>query len=122
MKKQGGFTLIELVAVLVILAILAVTAVPQFVDLRDEARQAATDGVAGALSSASTLNYAVRSVNATSGVAVTDCTNAASALQGGATPAGYTITAAAIVPPASANCTLTGPGGKTSTFVAIGIN
>jgi len=96
--------------------------VPQFVDLRSDAQQAATDGVAGALSSGATLNYAVRSVNAGSGVAVTNCTNIASTLTGGAMPTGYTITAGAVTAGNTANCTLNGPGGKTATFTAIGIN
>ncbi len=120
MKKQSGFTLIELVAVMVILAILAVTAIPQFVDLRDDARQAATDGVAGALSSGATLNYAKSVVGTASAVSVTDCTNVASTLQGGL-PSGYTITSAAVTPAGTTvSCTLTGPGSKTSTFTAIG--
>ena len=58
MKKQSGFTLIELIAVMVILAILAVVAIPQFVDLRVEAANAAAAGVGGAIASGSALNYA----------------------------------------------------------------
>ena len=38
MKKQGGFTLIELVVVIVILGILAVTAAPKFLNLQDDAK------------------------------------------------------------------------------------
>jgi MSHA pilin protein MshA len=58
MNKSQGFTLIELIAVIAILAILAATAIPQFVDLRVQAKQAAANGIGGALSSAASLNYA----------------------------------------------------------------
>ncbi len=51
MKRQSGFTLIELVVVIVILGILAAVAVPKFVDLADEAREASVEGIAGGLRS-----------------------------------------------------------------------
>ena len=47
MKKQSGFTLIELVVVVVILGLLAVTAIPKFIDLTEQAKQANIEGMAG---------------------------------------------------------------------------
>lgn len=47
MKKQSGFTLIELVIVVVILGFLAVTAIPKFIDLTEQAQQANIEGMAG---------------------------------------------------------------------------
>ncbi|WDE10951.1 type II secretion system protein [Thalassomonas haliotis] len=47
MKKQSGFTLIELVIVVVILGLLAVTAIPKFLDLTSQAQQANIEGMAG---------------------------------------------------------------------------
>ncbi|GHY14243.1 MSHA biogenesis protein MshA [Vibrio cholerae] len=45
MKRQGGFTLIELVVVIVILGILAVTAAPRFLNLQGDARKASLQGL-----------------------------------------------------------------------------
>lgn len=58
MKKQQGFTLIELVVVIIILGILAVTAAPKFVNLQSDARQSTLDGMKAALQGANTLFYA----------------------------------------------------------------
>ena len=44
MKKNAGFTLIELVAVLVILALLGAMAVPRFTDVSSDALTAAKNG------------------------------------------------------------------------------
>ncbi|MBP3439329.1 MAG: type II secretion system protein [Sutterella sp.] len=46
MKKQAGFTLIEIVMVLVLLGILAAVAVPKYFDLQAQAEERATDAIA----------------------------------------------------------------------------
>jgi MSHA pilin protein MshA len=57
MKRQGGFTLIELVVVIVILGILAVTAAPRFLNLQDDAREASLQGLKGAIDGAAGITY-----------------------------------------------------------------
>ncbi|MGL0822269.1 type II secretion system protein [Vibrio vulnificus] len=57
MKRQGGFTLIELVVVIVILGILAVTAAPRFLNLQDDARSSALQGLKGAMAGAAGIVY-----------------------------------------------------------------
>ncbi|MEZ9304178.1 MSHA biogenesis protein MshA [Vibrio breoganii] len=57
MKKQGGFTLIELVVVIVILGILAVTAAPRFLNLQSDARVSSLEGLKGAMAGAGSIVY-----------------------------------------------------------------
>lgn len=49
MKKQQGFTIIELVVVILLLGILTATALPRFMDVSTEAHGAVVDGVESGL-------------------------------------------------------------------------
>ena len=58
MRKQAGFTLIELVVVIVILGILAATAAPKFIDLTSDARSSVVEALQGTLKSARDMGHA----------------------------------------------------------------
>ncbi len=63
MKRDAGFTLIELVVVIIILGILAVTAAPKFINLQSDARASTLQGMKASLESAATLVYAKAAVD-----------------------------------------------------------
>lgn len=58
MRKNRGFTLIELVMIIVILGILTVVAIPKYIDMRERALQSAGMGIVGAMQSALSAHIA----------------------------------------------------------------
>ena len=122
-NKQSGFTLIELVIVIVIIGILAAVAIPKFTSLTGDAQLAATQGIAGALGSASATNFALRQgLGTTKGVAITDCNTMGTALQGGL-PSGYTLNALPLASGSSGACSVavSNQAGTSASFVGTGI-
>ncbi|WP_133130142.1 prepilin-type N-terminal cleavage/methylation domain-containing protein [Legionella yabuuchiae] len=118
MKRQSGFTLMELVVVIVILGILAAVAVPNYIDLTDEAGTAGTKGVAGGLTSASAINLAACKAGSASCITTTGqtCTQIAASVLAGGLPEGYTSgTTAVTFTNGIAECIITeGTSGQTA--------
>ena len=85
MKRQGGFTLIELVVVIVILGILAVTAAPKFLNLQSDARASSLQGLKGAMGGAAGIVYGKAAIDGN------EATGNPGALPATASAAGVTI-------------------------------
>lgn len=69
MKRQKGFTLIELVVVIVILGVLAAVALPRFMNATDDAHTSAVQGTGGALAAGVALVRSQWELNRVKGIA-----------------------------------------------------
>jgi MSHA pilin protein MshA len=118
MNQSRGFTLIELITVIAILGALAVIALPRFINLQDEAQQAAVAGVAGSLGAGAAINLAGALAGDAAHTSVVDCDDVPLTLAEGALPTGYSIASGSLGAATgdTASCTLTGPGSFTATF------
>lgn len=119
--SQAGLSLIQVAIALVVLGLLSALAMPQFASASDEARQSALNEVAGALSSASAINYANRKAHGDRGIPVANCADIAATLPGGLPQARFQISAAEIAPDSTVtNCIVTSKG-KQAMFTATGV-
>ena len=56
-KKQVGFTLVELITVIALLSVLVITALPKFIDISSDAKRATMRQLEGTLREATKLVY-----------------------------------------------------------------
>lgn len=80
LRREEGFTLIEIIAVLVILGVLAAVAVPKYLTLMQESKEKAATGALAAALSNVTMQYGSQLLNNTDepsafGSAIAECNN-----------------------------------------------
>ena len=122
-RKQAGFSLVELAVVTVAISILATTAIPKYLGVQEDSKRAAASGLAGALGSASTTNYLIRSGKG-AGTPIANCVDVAGLMLPGSM-AGFTISSKPLAAGELGTCTVDHavPGSSTAaTFVAHGIS
>lgn len=95
-QTQRGFTLLELVVVIAVTGVLLVVAMPKILGTSADARVASVNKVAEQLGAAGAQNFVLRTVDATKGAAIANCTDTYNTLQSQSMPSGYTITALAV--------------------------
>jgi len=118
---ERGLSVVEFVVALVALAVLASTAIPSVVDKDTKGGQSAVMDIAGSLGSASAINYAVRTISSSNGVAVANCRDVARALEG-SLPTAYKIADISIEPGVTRSCTVTNRSGESAEFTGHGIS
>lgn len=122
--RKLGLTLVELIIVIVILGIISIIAAIKYRDFSLQADQATVNEVAGALAAGAAINYSARQVGAAF-VKVTQCSDLAATLQGGAMPSGFVWVSGSTplaTNGATATCTIEGPVPATTraSFTGIG--
>jgi MSHA pilin protein MshA len=109
-KKQVGFTLIELVVVVAVLGVLSVFALRKILGTVNDARIASLEGVADALTAASTHNYMIRGADNSKGLPILTCVSVVTVLHDSSAEKlladGYIITEGSVGMSTSASSTI----------------